>query len=158
MTGSEFKRIRNIAGFTAKEFAQHIDMSVSYVYSLEQQYNLSITPRREEEFIQFLGQSVYKKALRIYELEIEQKAQQQRQIEELKKRREREEQEEAERDRIYRQQQIEEKKARRDAEMAEQIKAMESRINPVTTENFATSPIDDTKTEAPQSDKGTDTE
>ena len=51
MTGSEFKRIRNIAGFTAKEFAGHINMSVSYVYSLEQLNHIHITPRREEEFI-----------------------------------------------------------------------------------------------------------
>jgi transcriptional regulator with XRE-family HTH domain len=126
MTGRELKRYRMIAGFTAREFAEHINMSTSYVYSLENYFDAEIPPRREEDFIDFTGQSVFAKAKRIYELEIETKARKAKEDAERKKRKEEEKAEQEEQDRIMRQEQLVQKKIQRDAELAEQIKIMES--------------------------------
>ena len=135
MTGKEFKRIRNIAGFTAKEFAEYINMSTSHVYSLEQYYDKHITPRREEEFKEFLGITIYNKSKRIYELEIQQQEIDKREREERQRRKEIAEQKYEEQQRLLRQQQLEEKKAIREAALEDQIKVMESRISAVETDN-----------------------
>jgi transcriptional regulator with XRE-family HTH domain len=126
MTGRELKRYRTIAGFTAREFAEYISMSTSYVYLLENYFDAEIPPRREEEFIAFTGPSVFAKAKRIYELEIETKARRLREAEERRIKEEQEEAEQEERDRIIRQAQLEQKKIQRDTELAEQIRIMEA--------------------------------
>lgn len=138
MTGSEFKRIRTISGFTAKEFAESIRMSTSYVYSLEALGKKEITPRREEEFIEFLGASVYAKSRRIYELEVIAREKYLREQEERRIQQEKEDEEQEERERIERQNMLQEKKLKREAELEEEIKAMESRIYTPGTENMHT--------------------
>lgn len=158
MTGIEFKRIRTISGFTAKEFAEHIDMSASYVYSLEQLGKKEITPRREEEFIEFLGATIFDKSKRIYELELENRARFLKEQDELRKKREKEEEEEEERERLERQQQLLEKKARRDAELEEQVRAMESQMNPVYTDTTADTPTAAAIDEVPGTDPESDTD
>ena len=137
MTGKEFKRIRTISGFTAKEFAEYINMSTSHVYSLEQYYDKHITPRREQEFKEFLGITIFNKSKRIYELEIAAKEKMKQEQEEARIRQEKEEEEQEERQRILRQQQLEEKKIRRDAELDEHMRALENRLGSSSSENSA---------------------
>jgi transcriptional regulator with XRE-family HTH domain len=159
MTGRELKRYRMIAGFTAREFAEHINMSTSFVYTLENYFDKEIPPRREQDFIDFIGQSVFAKTKRIYEMEIETKARKANEDAERKKRMVEKEAEQQEQDRIMRQEQIKQKKIQRDAELAEQIKIMEAQNGYSNTDNSDnTHNSNETPEEKIEGDTTTDTE
>lgn len=159
MTGRELKRYRDIAGFTAREFAEHINMSTSFVYTLENYFDKEIPPRREQDFIDFTGQSVFAKTKRIYEIEIETKAQKAKEDAERRKRMAEKEAEQQEQDRIMRQEQIKQKKIQRDAELAEQIKIMEAQNGYSNTDNSDnTHNSNETPEEKVERDTTTDTE
>ncbi|MBA3673954.1 MAG: hypothetical protein H0W75_03200 [Chitinophagaceae bacterium] len=134
-------------------------MSTSFVYSLENYFDAEIPPRREQDFIDFTGQSVFAKTKRIYEMEIETKARKANEDAERKKRMEEKEAEQQEQDRIMRQEQIKQKKIQRDAELAEQIRFMEAQNGYSSMDNSDNSDnSDETAGKKVEGDTTTDTE
>ena len=101
-------------------------MSTSYVYALKQKYSDPIPPRREEEFIAFLGKGIYEKSHRIYEMEQEAARERKRKHDEEAPLREARRQEELEQQRKLKQEKFEARRRERELALEERLKEMES--------------------------------